>query len=203
MYSDITGYAPEWLKTVAIIGVILGTILVVAAITALTMGVGTTIMATSMAGAVIHGAAVGTLIGAGVGAVAGGIIGGATSDWNVEGILTGIGIGFGGGAIIGAIIGGSIGALQYSHAVSQWGSAGGRSAQQNMIHHFDKHVIKEGHSYLGRNVIQYTRNARAFFNANQSSMTLTSSGNYIVRGIYLGYKVGGIFAGSGLIYSFF
>lgn len=203
MYSDITGFAPEWLKTVAIIGAVVGTILVVLAITALTMGVGTTIMVTSMAGAIIHGAAVGTLIGAGIGITVGGIIGGATTDWSTEGILTGMGIGFGGGAVIGAVIGGSVGALQYAHAVSQWGSTAANTSQQQMIEHFGKHVVKEGHSYLGRNVIQYTRNARTFYNANTTLLKLTSSGNYVIRGIYAGYKVGGFFGGSGLIYSFF
>ncbi len=203
MYTDSTGFAPEWLKTAAIVGAVVGTVLVVAAITVLTMGVGTTILATSMAGAIIHGAAVGTLIGAGVGITAGGIIGGATSDWSKEGILTGMGIGFGGGAVIGAVIGGSVGALQYSSAVSQWGSTATRTSQQNMIHHFEKHVVNEGHKYLGRNVISYTKNARAFYNANTSLLKLTSSGNYMIRGMYTGYSVGGFFGGSGLIYSFF
>lgn len=203
MYSDISGFAPEWLKTVAIGGAIVGTILVVLAITALSMGVGTTIWVTSMAGAVIHGADIGALIGAGIGITAGGIIGGATTDWSADGILTGMGIGLGIGAFIGAIVGGSVGALQYTNAVSQWGSTATRTSQENMISHFEKHVINERHSYLGKNVIQYTRNARAFLNANSSLLKLTSSGNYVLRGIYAGFEVGGFFDAAGLIYSFF
>lgn len=156
-----------------------------------------------MAGAVIHGAAVGTLIGAGVGVVAGGIIGGATTGWSAEGILIGMGIGFGGGALIGAIIGGAARAAQYAHAVSQWGSTATRTAQQNMVQHFNKHVIGEGHKYLGKNVIQYTRNAKNFFNANHSIMKLTKSGNYAIRALFNGYKAGGFFSKTGLIFSFF
>lgn len=64
-----------------------------------------------------------------------------------------------------------------SCAINQWGAAGGRTAQQNMIKHFNKHVIDDGHKYLGKNVIQYTRNAKSIFNANQGLMNLIKSGN--------------------------
>ncbi len=203
MYTDSTGTSPKWVQTLGWIGLAVGAVLVIGAITVLTMGVGTTIMATSMAGAVLHGAAVGALIGAGVGVVAGGIIGGAVSDWSTEGILTGMAIGFGAGALIGAIAGGATGALQYSHAVSQWGSTATRTSQQNMISHFNKHVAGEGHKYLGKNVIQYTRNAKSFFNANQGVMQLTKTGNYAIRAIFEGYKAGGFFSKAGVIFSFF
>ncbi|MDE6241815.1 MAG: hypothetical protein K2M08_05310 [Anaeroplasmataceae bacterium] len=202
-YVDPDGHMPKWLQGLAIGLAVVGAILVVGAITALTMGVGTTIMATTMAGAVIHGAAIGTLIGAGIGVVAGGIIGGATTNWSAEGILVGMGIGFGGGAIIGAIAGGSVGAFQYTSAVSQWGSAGGRTAQENMIHHFNKHVIGDGHSYLGKNVIQYTKNASNFFKSNSALMKLTSSGNYVIRASFAGHSAGGFFDLAGIIFSFF
>ncbi len=155
MYADSDGHMPKWLQGLAIGLTVVGAVLVVGAITALTMGVGTTIMATTMAGAIIHGAAVGTLIGAGIGVAAGGIIGGATTNWSAEGILTGMGIGFGGGAIIGAVIGGSVGALQYTSAANSW--AGGKDS---MIDHFNRHVIEEKQPYLGKNVIQYTKNAK-------------------------------------------
>ncbi len=203
MMVDSDGHAPKWLTWLGIGAAILGAVLVIGAITVLTMGVGTTIMATSMAGAVLHGAAVGALIGAGVGVVAGGVIGGAVSGWSAEGILIGMGIGFGAGALIGAVIGGATGAIQYTHAVSQWGSAGGRTAQENMIHHFNKHVVGDGHKYLGKNVIQYTRNAKTFFNANQGIMKLTSSGNYAIRALFEGMKAGGFFSKAGIIFSFF
>ena len=203
MAIDSDGTLPEWLKWLSIGLAVVGILLVAAAITILTAGVGTAIMTTTMAGAVLHGAAVGTLIGAGIGVVAGGIIGGATTNWSLEGILIGMGIGFGGGAIIGAVVGASVGALQYTNAVSQWGSAGGRTAQENMIKHFNKHVVEEGHRYLGKNVIQYTRNARKFFKANKAVMELTKSGNYVIRALFAGHNAGGFFSYTGLIFSFF
>lgn len=79
------------------------------------------------------------------------------------------------------------------NAVSQWGSAGGRTAQENMIHHFNKHVIGEGHSYLGKNVIQYTKNASNFFKNNSSLLKLASSGNYVIRASFAGHSTGGFF----------
>lgn len=123
MYSDITGYAPEWLKTAGIIGAIVGTVLVVAAITVLTCGVGTTVLAGTLAGAIIHGAAVGALIGAaagiGLGATAGAVGSliagekfGSEEFWSNT--LYGSMAGFGAGAIIGAAIGGVAGGLSYT-----------------------------------------------------------------------------------------
>lgn len=64
MYTDSTGYAPEWLKTAA---VITGVVLVVAAVTILTCGVGTGMLI----GAITVGVAKGALIGAAVGAYLG------------------------------------------------------------------------------------------------------------------------------------
>ena len=200
---DPSGYASEWLQGFAVGLAILGTVLAVGAITVLTMGVGTAVMGASMAGAVIHGAAVGTLIGAGAGVLAGGIIGGATSNWSAEGILTGMGIGFGGGALLGAVIGGSIGAMQYINAVNQWGSVNNITSKQNMIRHFEKHVVQEGHTYLGRNAIQYTKNAKHFYDANKAIMKLTNSGNYVIRAKFLGHSAGGFFDLNGVIFSFF
>ena len=192
MYSDPSGHVPEWLQGLAIGLAIAGAVLVVGAITALTMGVGTTIMVTSMAGAVIHGAAVWTLIGAGVGIIGGAIVGGALTDWSVEGVLTGAGIGFGALAIVGALIGGSVGAIQYMSAVNSWGQvvSNGQTItpKENMIRHFNKHVVGEGHKYLGNNVINYTKNANKFKNTISAFKTL-QSGSLSARGVYLGNKV--------------
>jgi RHS repeat-associated protein len=191
-YADPSGHSPKWLQDLAIGLSIVGAILVTGAITALTMGVGTTIMVTSMAGAVIHGAAVGTLIGAGVGVVGGAIVGGAFTDWSVKGVLTGAGIGFGALAIAGALIGGAVGAVQYMNAVNSWGQvvSNGQTitSKENMIRHFNKHVVGEGHQYLGNNVINYTRNANKFKNTISAFKTL-ESGSLSARGVYLGNKV--------------
>lgn len=193
MMTDENGNIPKWLKWLAVGLAVVGTILVVGAITALTMGVGTTIMATTMLGAVIHGAAIGTLVGASIGIVGGAIVGGALTNWSTEGILTGIGIGFGAGAIIGAIVGGSIGAIQYTNAVHSWSSVVKKdgsiiSPKENMIRHFNKHVINEGETYLGTNVIKYTKNAKAFRNSISVFETL-QSGSLSARGLYMGNKV--------------
>ncbi len=73
MYSDISGYAPEWLKTAGTIGAIVGAVLVVAAITVLTCGVGTATLAGAIAVGAAKGILIGAAIGAGVGASAGAI----------------------------------------------------------------------------------------------------------------------------------
>lgn len=191
-HVDPTGHLPEWLKWLGIGLAAVGAVLVGAALAALTCGVGTAILATSMAGAVIHGAAVGTLIGAGVGVVAGGIIGGATTGWSFDGIFYGALIGFGGGAIIGSIIGGTVGGIQFTNAANSWASveSNGRiiSSKENMIRHFQKHVVEEGHKYLGKNVIQYTKNANMFKNT-VGSFKLLESGSLSARGLLAGNKV--------------
>ena len=192
MYVDPTGHAPKWLENLAIVLGIVGAVLVVGASIVLTMGVGTTIMATTMAGAIIHGAAAGTLIGAGIGIVGGALVGGALSDWSTEGILIGMCIGFGSGAIVGAVAGGSVGAIQYTNAVNSWGQVVSNekiiTPKDNMIRHFNKHVVEEGHKYLGNNVINYTRNANKFKNTISVFKTL-KSGSLSARGVYLGNKV--------------
>ena len=83
------------------------------------------------------------------------------------------------------------------------GEAGGRTAYQNMAYHFDKHVINEGQTFLGKNIVQYTNNAKSFYGANQGLIQWTSSGNNAIRGMYAGQKAGGFFSQSGKILSFF
>ena len=191
-YCDPSGHSPEWLQGLAIGLAAVGAILVAGAITALTMGVGTTIMATTMVGAALHGAAVGTLIGSGVGILAGAIVGGMLTDWSVEGILTGVGIGFGALAFMGALVGGATGIIQYANAVKSWGQVVSEgkiiTSKENMIRHFNKHVVKEGHTYLGINVIKYTKNANKFKSTISTFKTL-ESGSLSARGVFLGNKV--------------
>lgn len=104
MYTDISGYAPEWLKKAA---VIIGVILVVAAVTILTCGVGTG----TLIGAIAVGAAKGALIGAAVGIAAGAGIGYAING--KEGAIEGAMLGFGAGALVGAAVGGYLGASSW------------------------------------------------------------------------------------------
>lgn len=115
MLTDSTGYAPEWLKTAA---VITGVVLVVAAITILTFGVGTG----TLLGAIAVGASKGALIGAAVGTAAGAGIGYAVNG--KEGAIEGAMLGFGGGALAGAVIGGSIYAYKFTAATNYLTSNG-------------------------------------------------------------------------------
>jgi len=157
MYSDISGFTPEWLKTVGIIGAIVGTVLVVAAITALTCGVGTTILAGTLAGAVIHGAAVGTLIGAGIGIGVGATAGavgslvageefGSQEFWSNT--MFGTMAGFGVGALIGAIWGGISG---YSSYVPS-------KITGYTQHGFRQAMARDGHGVSPRGILDAVKN---------------------------------------------
>ncbi|XMB71514.1 hypothetical protein RJI07_05205 [Mycoplasmatota bacterium WC30] len=113
MYSDITGYAPKWVDTLAWIGVGL----VVLAAVVLTAGAAGFALG-GLAGAILNGAAIGALIGAGGGALIG-AVGGAIYD-AVAGndfgssIWTWTKAGFGIGAIAGFIAGGTVGGIGYT-----------------------------------------------------------------------------------------
>ena len=202
MMTDENGTSPKWWQWL-LFGI--GAALVAAAAVVLTVTSGG--VATGLIGTIAVGAAKGALIGAAVGSavgIAGGAIYAGVTGANIgESILSGFLMGFGAGAIIGAVVGGSVGAFQYTSAVRHWGATTSRTAQKNMIHHFDKHVIKEGHKYLGKNVVQYTRNARELFKTNSSLIKLTKSGNYAIRAVFAGQKAGGFFNAAGLIFSFF
>jgi len=138
-----------------------------------------------------------------VGVAAGAIYSAATGADMGESILSGFLIGFGVGAIVGAVIGGAKAGFQIANAAKQWGATTPRSSFKNMTLHFNKHVIKEGHTFLGKNVIEYTKNAKQFFEMNSHMMKLTKSGNYVIRAMFNGYKAGGFFSITGLIFSFF
>jgi DUF971 family protein len=72
-----------------------------------------------------------------------------------------------------------------------------------MASHYSNHVLNEGHTYLGKNIIQYTNNAKSFYGMNQGIMRLTSSGNYAIRATFAGHNAGGFFSQAGKILSFF
>lgn len=118
MYSDISGFAPEWLKTAGIIGAIVGAVLVVVAITILTGGVGTATLVGAIAVGAAHGVLIGAAIGVGVGALAGGVGSliageqfGSAGFWSNVGY--GALAGFGAGALIGAVAGGMAGSRSW------------------------------------------------------------------------------------------
>ena len=204
--TDVNGNwsLPNWAKkTIAAVAVV-AVVAAVAAVTVATAGAGT-------AAAVI---AIGAAKGAAVGMVSGAVIGAGTSaikhrvqtgSWSGAGeaALNGMGDGALSGAITGAITGAASSGFKVARAANSWGSAGGRTPFQNMSSHFEKHVINEGHTYLGNNVIEYTNNASQFFSTNQGVMRLTKSGNYAIRAVFNGNKAGGFFSSSGTIFSFF
>jgi len=113
MYSDVSGYAPEWVDTVAWIG--LG--LVVVAALVLTAGAAGFALP-GIAGAIAYGASVGTLIGAGglgaLGAISGAVYDGVNGNEFGTSIWTFSKAGFGIGAIAGAVIGGAYDGFSYT-----------------------------------------------------------------------------------------
>ena len=92
------------------------------------------------------------------------------------------------GAVSGAIAGGISSTIKVAQAVGNWGETAFKTPFQNMTSHFQKHVINEGHKYLGSNIINYTNNAKNFFDVNKEIMKLTSSGNFVIRGFLLEIK---------------
>jgi RHS repeat-associated protein len=159
MYSDISGYAPEWLKTMGIVGAIVGTVLVVAAITILTCGVGTATLAGAIAVGAAKGALIGAAIGVGVGATAGAVGSiiageefGSSEFWSNTGY--GAMAGFGIGALIGAISGGIYAGVTYSPPTfSSTGS-------------LEKHFLKHGNEFNGlySNSLEYQKGAQYVIN---------------------------------------
>lgn len=113
MYTDITGFSPKWVDTLAWIGVGL----VVLAAVVLTAGAAGFAFG-GLAGAIINGAAIGALIGAAGGALigaAGGVIyDSVTGNDFGSSIWTWTKAGFGIGAIAGFIAGGTIGGIGYT-----------------------------------------------------------------------------------------
>ncbi len=107
MYSDISGYAPEWANKMLIGAGIVAAIAVIAVITVATAGTGT--LAAAIALGALKGAAVGYVSGAAIGAGVGYLSSGTS-----KGVLNGMGDGALIGAITGALIGGAVGGLSYS-----------------------------------------------------------------------------------------
>jgi RHS repeat-associated protein len=201
MYSDISGFAPEWLKTAGIIGAIVGTVLVVAAITVLTCGVGTTVLAGTLAGAIIHGAAVDALIGAaagiGLGATAGAVGSliagekfGSEEFWSNT--LYGSMAGFGAGAIIGAAIGGVAGGLSYTPSGLSRGAINqavkSTLSNSNKMHHImmPKHGLPNSINAVG-NLMRNT-----LINGTISSYGSASTAIWAAGGAQVTYIIDGL-----------
>ena len=107
------------------------------------------IAAGALKGAVI-GAATGAVIGAGTGAINHRR---QTGSWQGAGkaALEGGANGFMTGAITGGVTGAASNAIRVGRAASNWGSTAEKTSFQNMSSHYGKHVVEEGHTYLGNN----------------------------------------------------
>lgn len=68
---------------------------------------------------------------------------------------------------------------------------------QQMTEHYMKHVIKEGQKSAAKNIVNYTKQAKAFFANNSTSGYLLRKGVIKIDG-----APGGIFNTDGLIRSF-
>ena len=194
----------DWLISIFVAVVV---IVAVAAVSVLTAGVGTAVagalgggVAATIFGSAVGGAITGTITGAimsfGISVIQQGISNGyGNINWGQVGINTLIGAasGFVSGAIFGAISG----TVKIMNAAKAWAPTSKKSALKVMSEHYKNHVINEGQQYIVKNILNYTKQAKAFYIAN------ISSGYRIgVNAIKIAGAPGGIFTMDGLIKSF-
>ena len=205
MNTDESGNAWwDWLISIFVAVVV---IVAVAAVSVLTAGVGTAVagalgggVAATIFGSAVGGAITGTITGAimsfGISVIQQGISNGyGNINWGQVGINTLIGAasGFVSGAIFGAISG----TVKIMNAAKAWAPTSKKSALKVMSEHYKNHVINEGQQYIVKNILNYTKQAKAFYIAN------ISSGYRIgVNAIKIAGAPGGIFTMDGLIKSF-
>lgn len=78
-----------------------------------------------------------------------------------------------------------------------WAPTSRKSALKVMSEHYKDHVIKEGQQHIVKNILNYTKQAKAFYIAN------SANGYKIgVNAIKIAGAPGGIFTMDGLIKSF-
>lgn len=196
MYSDISGYAPEWLKTAGIVGAIVGTVLVVAAITILTCGVGTATLAGAIAVGAAKGVLIGAAIGIGVGATAGAVGSliageqfGSNEFWSNT--LYASLAGFGVGALIGGIYGGVSAGVNFgtftsnmsleTHFVKHGGEFNGLYSNSYQYQRGAQYVIKNGRYIKSMN--GYVRFFGAGGKANYAFVGMNQAGRVVTFGL--------------------
>ena len=200
---DYCGYNPvmnvdptgnEWWKWLIGAAVILG----LAIATVATGGA-----AGGVAGFILAGALKGAVIGAVSSALIGGAVSGISSYIGGEGFWQGFENGASSGFMSGAIIGGITGAitssLQVTNAAKAWNGVANKniSPYQDMVRHYEKHVIQEGQKAIAKNIVNYTKQAKAFFTNNETLGYLLRNGIIKIAG-----APGGIFTTGGKILSF-
>ena len=158
VYTDESGTMQNWAKW------LIGGLII--------LGLGIATVATGgaaagVAGFIVAGAFKGAVIGAVSGALVSGTISGISSAntekgfWN--GFADGAADGFMSGAIVGGITGAISSSIQVANAAKAWVGTGGKTSFQQMTEHYMKHVIKEGQKSAAKNIVNYTKQAKAFF----------------------------------------
>ena len=191
-YADPTGSDPQWWQW--LVG---GVIIIGLGIATLATGGA----AAGVAGFIVAGAFKGAVIGAISGALVSGVAGGISSVISGEnfwsGFADGAAIGFMSGAIIGGITGAISSSIQVANAAKAWANTGNKTSFKQMTDHYYRHVIKEGQKSVAKNIVNYTKQAKAFFLNNNSSGYMLRDGVIKIAG-----APGGIFNTNGLIRSF-
>lgn len=103
------------------------------------------------------------------------------------------------GAIIGGITGAISSSAQVLNAAKAWNGVPSKqiSPYQDMVRHYEKHVINEGQQAVAKNIVNYTKQAQTFFTNNETLGYALRSGVIKISG-----APGGIFTNSGKILSF-
>ena len=190
--SDPDGTMPNWLKWV------IGGVVIVGLIVATFFTGGAS---AGVAGFIVAGALKGAVIGAVSGALVSGTIRGISSAiagngfW--DGFADGAADGFMSGAIIGAITGAISSSIQVHNASKLWANTGNKTAYDQMIEHYSRHVIDEGQKHAAKNIVSYTKQASEFY-AKHSSMGRTLRPGVVK----IDGAPGGIFNVDGVIRSF-
>ena len=204
-FTDENGHAWwDWLVSIFVAIAVIVAIVVVSVVTA---GIGTAIagalgggVAATIFGSAIGGAITGAITGAimsfGISVISQGLtVGYSNINWGQVGIDTLIGAasGLASGAIFGAISG----TVKVMGAAKSWAPTSRKSALKVMSEHYKDHVIKEGQQHIVKNILNYTKQAKAFYIAN------SANGYKIgVNAIKIAGAPGGIFTMDGLIKSF-
>ena len=195
--TDESGNAslPNWAKIAIGIGIIAGA----AILTVATGGA-----AAGVAGYVAAGVLKGALVGGAIGA-AGGAVNGAvgnrikTGSWSGSGhaAINGAADGFMKGTITGAISGGARSVGKIANATKAWNGTTKYTPYQDMVRHYNKHVINEGQKAVAKNIVKYTNDAVKFYNSNSSAGRMLRTGVMKISG-----APGGIYTTSKKILSF-
>jgi len=191
-YIDPNGQIPEWIMW--LIGV---TVILSLGIATLAAGG----VAGGVAGFVFAGAFKGALIGGISSSIVNGFVDGVSyvvsgkNFW--DGFSGGAAHGFMSGAIIGGITGAITSGVQVHNAAKLWANTGNKTGYGQMVKHYAKHVIDEGQKSLGKNIVNYSKQAANFFKSNYNKGYLLRAGVTKIEGY-----PGGIFNTNGLIRSY-